>query len=241
MLKRVLKIVVIFLIGTVGGIFADQIFWPYFIERPLFFKYRLDQPPVYITETKEIIVQENTALTRAIEKTERTIIGIRTKTKSGTVLEGSGVIVSSDGLAVTLASLVPQGAETNLFWENSASSFQILKRDFKENLALIKIEKKNLPTVSFADFEKTKLGQRVFLAGLLPPAKSNEPFRKVVNEGIIRRFDEDFIRTNIFEKFIVQGSPLFDIEGNLLGINTLDSEARVISVPVSKIKSFTGF
>jgi hypothetical protein len=61
MFKNIFKIIIVFLIGAVGGIFSEQILWPYFIERPLFLEYSLEQNPVYITETKEITIQENTA------------------------------------------------------------------------------------------------------------------------------------------------------------------------------------
>ena len=114
MSKNILKIVGFFVIGMVGGIFADQIFWPYFIERPLFHEYRLEQSPVYVTERKEVTIQENTALREAIEKVEKTVVGVKTQTKAGKLLEGSGLIVTSDGLVVTLAELVLR-ARTFLF------------------------------------------------------------------------------------------------------------------------------
>jgi len=110
MSKNILKIVAFFIIGTVGGIFADQILWPYFIEKPLFYQYRLEQSPVYVTERKEVTIQENTALKEAIEKVEKTVVGVRTQTKEEKILEGSGLIVTSDGLIVTLAELVPPGS-----------------------------------------------------------------------------------------------------------------------------------
>ena len=238
MRKTLFKILGIFILGIFGGIFADQILWPYFIERPLFYQYRLEQSPVYLTEKKETIIQENVALKNAIEKVEKTVIGVKTKTKTGRVLEGSGLIVTSDGLIVTLADLVPQGSTFSFFVEGKAVSFQILKRDLKENLALIKIEKTNLPTVSFADFEKLKLGERIFLVGVI---FEKEEIKNMVDEGIVKSFDENKIETNIFEKETISGSPLFDIEGNVLGLNQIDSEGKIISIPVPKIKTFTGF
>lgn len=51
---------------------------------------------------------------------------------------------------------------------------------------MIKIEKNNLLTLAFADFDKTKLGERVFLIG-----------NDTVEEGIISSFDEDYLSTNI--------------------------------------------
>jgi len=233
--KNILKIIAIFILGMVGGIFADQIFWPYFVERPLFYKYRLEQAPIYVTEKKETIVQENTALKNAIEKVEKTVVGI----KAGKTLEGSGLIVSSDGLVVTLAELVPSGAKINLFWEGRLISFQILKKDLKENLALIKMEESNLPTVGFADLDKIKLGERVFLVGIIFE-KGDNP-KKTTNEGIIKTFDNNFIQTNIFEKNNLKGSPLFNIEGNILGINTIDREGAVSTISIKKIRDFLGF
>ncbi len=238
MLKNISKIISIFIIGIVGGIFADQILWPYFIERPLFHQYRLEQSPVYVTERKEVTIQENVAIINAIEKVEKVVVGVRTETKTEKILEGSGLIITSDGLMVTLADLVPQGSNFSFFIDGKKVHFQILKRDLKENLALVKIEEANLPTVRFADLEKMKLGERVFLVGVI---FEKEESSKIVNEGIVKTFGKDFIKTNIFEENILKGSPLFDIEGNILGLNTIDKEGKVIAIPISKIKAFAGF
>jgi len=239
MLKNIFKILAIFIIGMVGGIFADQIFWPYFVERPLFYQYRLEQSPVYVTERKEVYIQENVVLKNAIEKVEKVVVGVRTETKAGKILEGSGLILTADGLVITLAELVPSGSTFNFFVEGESVSFQILKRDSKENLALIKLEKTNLPTVGFASLEKIKLGERVFLVGIIFNKQKIASPGLVVNEGIIKNFDENKIETNIFEKETISGSPLFDIEGKVLGMNMIDKEGKVIAIPISQIRAFT--
>ncbi len=239
MSKNIFKIIAFFVIGMVGGIFADQIFWPYFIERPLFYQYRLEQSPVYVTEKKEVIIQENVALKEAIEKVEKTVVGVRTETVDEEILEGSGLIVTSDGLMVTLAELVPKGSNFSFFIDGQKTSFQILKRDLEENLALVKIGEGNLPTVSFANLNKLKLGERVFLVGLIFDSVEVQP-QAMVNEGIVKSFDEDFITTNIFEDKTLKGSPLFNIGGEALGINTIDAEGGIITIPISKIKTFIG-
>jgi S1-C subfamily serine protease len=240
MAKNILKIIAFFIIGMAGGIFSTQIFWPYFVERPLFYKYGLEQTPVYVTERKEVTIQENTALQDAIEKTEKTVVGIKTQLKNGIILEGSGLIVSSDGLIVTFAGLVPQGAQINLFWEGKTPSYQILKRDLKENLALIKMENSsNVSTPGFADLDKIKLGERVFLLGII--FEKDGSLNKITNEGIIKTFDDNLIQTNIFEKNTLLGSPLFDIEGKVLGLNTIDKEGKVAAVSIKKIRTFLGF
>ena len=234
---NILKILVIFVIGTIGGIFADQILWPYFIERPLFYRYRLEQSPVYINETKEITIQENTALVDAVGKVEKVIVGIRSKTAAGKILEGSGLIVTSDGLVLTLDNLAPQASQTTLFLDGKEIIPKVLQR--KDNLALLKIEETGLATIAFSDFGKIKLGERVFLVGKIFEAK-NPPYT-LVNEGIIKAFNENLIRTNIFEKNTLQGSSLFDIEGYLIGLNTIDSEGKVTAISIKTIKEFLGF
>ena len=233
MSKNILKIIGFFVVGMVGGIFADQIFWPYFIERPLFYEYGLEQSPVYVTEKKEVIIQENTALQDAVEKVYKTVVGLKTQTKTGEVLEGSGLIVTSDGLLVTLAELVPQGSEFAFFIDGKAVSYQILKRDLAENLALVKLGEAKLPTVVFADFNKLKLGERIFLVANL--------FESVeVNEGIVKSFNKDSIETNITETNDIKGSPLFNIAGEVIGLNTVDFGGKVIAIPINAIKAFIG-
>jgi len=235
MLKEVFKVSAAFILGIFGGIFGSQILWPYFIERPLFLEYRLEQRPIYLTEKREIKIQENVALQETIEKVKSSVLGIQTKTKKGKILEGSGLILTTDGLILTLADLVPDGSTTTIFLENEVLPVQVLKKDTKQNLALLKIEKEKLSTVSFGDFEKMKLGQRVFLIGVV--FSKNSP-KKIVNEGILSYFDQNLIETNIFEKENLIGSSLFDIEGNFLGLNFLNQEGKISSIPILQIKSF---
>jgi S1-C subfamily serine protease len=237
MLKDAFKILAVFILGIFGGVFGSQVLWPYFVERPLFLEYRLEQRPIYLTEKREIKIQENVALQEAIEKVERSIVGIQTKTKKGKVLEGSGLILTSDGLILTLADLVPENSSSTIFLENEVLPIQVLKKDLKQNLALLKIEKEKLQTISFGDFEKIKLGQRVFLVGVV---FSEGKIKKFVNEGILKYFDQNLIETNIAENEKLVGSSLFDIEGNLLGLNFLNEEGKIVSIPILKIRSFTG-
>jgi len=236
MWKNIFKIIAIFIIGMVGGIFADQIFWPYFVERPLFYQYRLEKAPIYVTERKEIFIQENVALTEAIEKVKNSVVFVQSKSKTGKILEGSGLILTSDGLVLTLADLVPQNYEVKLFFEGKEFTPKVLQR--KNDLALLKIEEKNLRTISFADFEKIKLGERVFLLGVV---FEDNLQKMIVNEGIIKTFDENSIQTNIFEDKNLQGSSLFNIEGQLVGLNTIDKEGKITAISIKEIREFIGF
>lgn len=230
-MKNVLKIFAIFIFGMAGGIFADQIFWPYFVERPLLYQYGLDQPPIYVTEVREVVIRENTALKDAVSRVEKAVVGVRTQTRAGKILEGSGLVVTSDGLLVTLAELVPAGSAFTFFVDGDSFAFQVLRRDLENNLALVKFEGTSFTTVGFADFEQLGLGERVFLVG----------GAGVVNEGTVRAFDENSIQTNIFEEEQLSGSPLFNIEGGFLGLITVDRQGKVSATPIPKIRTFLGF
>ena len=226
MKKTIFNILTIFIIGIAGGIFANQVLWPYLVERP-----------VNIIEREEIIIEENTALKNAIEKVEKTIVGVETTTKDE-IYHGSGLILTSDGLVITLADLVPQDGSFEFFIDGQTVKFQVLRRDLTYNLALVKVEKDNLPTVDFAPYEKIKMGERVFLLGSL---FEGGEVKKEANEGIIKYIDEDFIRTNMLERISLAGSPLFNIKGEFLGLVITDYWSRVSAIPVTKIKSFAGF
>ena len=238
MLKNVLKILVVFIVGGVGGIFAEQIWWPYFVERPLFYKYRLEQNPVYITEKKQVVIRENTALEEAVEKVEKTAVGVMSRTKAGKTLKGGGLVVTSDGLVVSLAELLPRGADFYFFLAGKAPAYQVLKRDAKTNLALVKVEASGLSAAGFADFKKIKRGERVFLIG---PKLGRKAGAAVVNEGVVKSVGENLIETNMTEKAEFQGGPIFNIEGDAVGLALIGPSGQVSAIPISKIKKFIGF
>lgn len=241
MLKNILKILSIFILGVLGGIFANQFLMPYLIKVPFFsnFYNYIEPAPIYINKTEKIIIQENIALRNAIEKVEKSVIGVKTTTKKGKSLEGSGLILTSDGLAITLAELAPKDGNTALYFEGKKLNYKIIKRDLEENLALIKIDGNNLPTAGFGNLDKLKLGERVFLVGAMFEGSGVEDIKKIANEGIIKYIENNSIQTNVFEKR-AQGSALFDIEGNFLGLNQTAQHVgeEITTIPVSKVKQF---
>jgi len=253
MAKSILKIIAVFVIGTVGGIFADQILWPYFIERPLFYQYRLEQSPVYVTEKTEttLYVQENLSLRKTVEDVVPAVVGVKTKTVGGEILQGSGLVVTSDGLIVTLASLVPQGSEFYFFVDGKWPAYQILKRDLKNNLALVKVEKSGLKTRGFADLEKIKLAEPVFLVGMdfdvvIPVTATTTQsqfflaLQPTVDTGVVASLNENVVKTNIIKKAEVEGSPLFNIEGKVVGLNFTEENNLISTIPINIIRDFIG-
>jgi len=241
--KNFIQIIALFLIGMGGGIFADKILWPYFVERPLFQQYQLEQSPTYITQNQNLTmyVQENTAIRESVQDVLPAIVGVKTKTASGEVLEGSGLVLTSDGLIVTLATLVPRSSEFSFFVDGKWVAFQILRRDTENDLALIKVEKNGLKSRGFVDMAKIKLAEPVFLAGAdFSVAGTIDP-QNMVNVGIVAALGKDLVKTNIFEGQQAAGSPLFDVEGRVVGLSTIGQDGRVWAIPADIIRTFSGF
>ncbi len=60
---------------------------------------------------------------------------------------------------------------------------------------------------------------------------------KFTNEGIVKYFFQDSIQTTILEKKAA-GSGLFDIEGQIFGLNYVNEEGEVSAVPITNIRKF---
>jgi len=239
--KRIINIIFILIVGMVGGIFSSQVLTPRFTGEGILdsnYLAKIVSGPVYLTEKKEITVQENTALQESIEKVEKSIMGVKTITSAGKTIYGSGLVLTTDGLAVTLSELIPRKGEFAFYIDGKAQAYQILKRDDKNNLALIKIESNNLKPCAFSDFAEIKIGQRVFTLGTI--FLEGERILSA-NQGIVKNFNQEYIATNIFEENTLAGSSLFNIEGELLGLNTIDSEGKVTAIPINVIRDFVGF
>lgn len=240
MIKRISKILSIFLIGMVGGMFSSQVLLPHFLDDSFLgfdsaYLARLASGPIYLTEKNEITIQENSAIQDSIEKVKNALVAVRTKTAKNEIY-GSGLILTSDGLMVTLNELIPKGNEYAFFVNGKASDYQILKRDTKNNLALIKIKRDKLETCGFADLQELRTGERVFLLGKIFSAQGR---LNLANEGIVKYFTNNYIRTNLFEEKTLAGSVLFNIKGELLGLNTIGEDGKVTAIPINIIREFT--
>ena len=142
-------------------------------------------------------------------------------------------------IILTLASLLPRGADFTFNWQGQTPSFEILKRDITANLALVKFSGLDLPSAGF-NFEP-KLGQRVFVLAKYPQTVvDTKQWLVSVNEGIISQLGGNALLTTMTASAATQGSPVFDLEGRVLGLATLDQQNRVIILPASTIRAFSG-
>ena len=222
--------------GALGALLFNVLVMPYLLTDPYFenvkFIKDFKNGKITVNPVQQIYVQENNAMQDAIQKVERSIVAIQS-TKLGIK---SGLILTSDGLVVTLANAVSLDGDFKVFLAGQSVDFKVVKTDSKNNLVLIKLPKNNLPTVGFADQDKIKLGQSVFLVA--PTLQGQDNW--LANVGIIREIDQDSVKTNISESQAAAGSPLFNSAGELIGLNFIDSEGKISAVSINKIQNLLG-
>ncbi len=135
---------------------------------------------------------------------------------------GSGFIISEDGYIVTNAHVVDNADEVRiLLTDRSEYSAEIIGSDERSDIALLKIEADDLPTVSLGDSDDVNVGQWVLAIG------SPFGFEYTATQGIVSAVSRSlpnenyvpFIQTDAAVNPGNSGGPLFDTEGNVIGVN----------------------
>lgn len=140
---------------------------------------------------------------------------------------GSGVIISADGYIATNNHVV-DGADTVTVALSDGREFtaKVVGRDPQTDIAVIKVDAKDLPAVTFADTSKIEVGDRVLAIGnpfgIGETVTSGIVSAKGRNVGILADVEgyEDFIQTDAAINPGNSGGALVDIDGRLVGINT---------------------
>ncbi|MNS84041.1 putative periplasmic serine endoprotease DegP-like precursor [compost metagenome] len=136
---------------------------------------------------------------------------------------GSGFIVSSDGLILTNAHVVDNATEVTVkLTDRREFKAKVLGADPQTDIAVIRIDAKNLPTVRLGDPSKIRVGEPVLAIG------SPYGFENTVTAGIVsaksRSLPDDtyvpFIQTDVAVNPGNSGGPLFNQRGEVIGINS---------------------
>ena len=137
---------------------------------------------------------------------------------------GSGVIVSPDGYIITNNHVIAKADEIKVLL-NDRREFtgKVVGTDPKTDIAVVKINAKNLPTIPWGDSDKLEVGEYVLAIG--------NPFglNQTVTQGIVSAVGranvgiadyEDFIQTDAAINPGNSGGAMVNARGQLVGINT---------------------
>jgi serine protease DegQ len=137
---------------------------------------------------------------------------------------GSGVIVSPDGYLLTNNHVIEGADDVQItLSDGREAQAKIIGTDPESDLAVLKVALGKLPAISFADSNRTQVGDVVLAIG--------NPFGvgQTVTSGIVSALGRKDLGINTFENFIQtdaainpgnSGGALVDAQGHLLGINT---------------------
>ena len=136
---------------------------------------------------------------------------------------GSGFIISPDGYILTNAHVIEGADEVDVrFTDKREFQAKIIGADRRTDVALIKVEARGLPVVKFGDPSRLKVGEWVVAIG------SPFGFDNTVTAGIVsakgRSLPDEsfvpFIQTDVAINPGNSGGPLFNMRGEVVGINS---------------------
>ena len=143
---------------------------------------------------------------------------------------GSGFIISADGYVVTNNHLIQSASGTGTvdsvivkLTNRKEYTARIVGRDTASDLALLKIDATNLPFVNFGDSSRVRVGDWVIAIG--------NPYGLdgTVTAGIISALHRGITGIGAYDRYIQtdaainmgnSGGPMFDLNGNVIGINS---------------------
>lgn len=176
---------------------------------------------------------------------------VETETETQEIGGGTGFIVDPSGYILTNKHVVADTDAKYTIMLNNGETFdaEILARDVFLDVAVLKINGKNLPTVTFGDSDKLNVGQTVIAIG-----NSLGEFNNTVSKGIISGLKRQVEagnslgQTEILDEVIQtdaainpgnSGGPLFDLNGKVIGINVAMAQGAEnigFTIPINQIK-----
>ena len=141
---------------------------------------------------------------------------------------GTGVILTADGEILTNAHVVSDAAKVRVVLDGQSEpvAAKVLGVDVGNDLALLKIDGKDLPVMTLADSDKVKIGQPVVAMGYALDLEGDAS----VTAGIVSALNRSMVTDSGALNGLIQtdaaissgnsGGPLVDASGRMIGINT---------------------
>lgn len=164
--------------------------------------------------------------------------------------QGSGVILRADGYIVTNYHVITGAARDGIEVElkdGRRLPAEIVGTDSRTDLSVLRVGAQDLPAAELGDSDAVKVGQMVFALG----APMELPY--TLTFGVVSAVGRsNLTRTTVYENYIQtdaainpgnSGGPLADIEGRVIGINTLISglhRGLGFAIPINMVKDVAG-
>lgn len=252
----------VFLAGAVGGISGVLLFGAK--DGALAKKIGLSNfkdLAIPTVSTQKINVEESNAIIDVVNKVSSSVVSITLKTTAqnffGQIYQtegaGTGFIITGDGLILTNKHVAsdPNASYTVIMTDGKKYDAKIQSVDPANDLAVLKIDARNLQAVDLGDSDQLKVGQYVVAVG-----NALGQFQNTVTQGVIsakdRKIDasdqgggsqetlSNLLQTDAAINPGNSGGPLINLAGQVVGINTaVASNAQGIgfAIPINAAKS----
>jgi serine protease Do len=237
---------------ALGGGFASLGAYKLFFDKPQLVQLSDGSSmPIYSANYAGMPIEGGLDFTLAAEKSLNTVVHVKTQSEVQQVFNpwadffgyqqqpqvqmasGSGVIISTDGYIITNNHVV-EGADKLSVTLNNNKTYEadVIGRDPSTDIAVIKIEEKNLPAATWGSSEDVRVGQWVLAVGnpfeLTSTVTAGIVSAKARNINLLseRRTNEEvfpvesFIQTDAAVNPGNSGGALVNTRGELIGINT---------------------
>ena len=247
-------ILAVFILTLITGFILGKVLFPNIFNKN---QINLSQTPAgKIDETQKINSDRQTAITRAIEKVSPSVVGINVEEVReiqdpfsndpffqqffGNVEPqkqvvrglGSGYIISDAGYILTNDHVAGNATKISVTLTTGETvDAKLIGSDPNTDVALLKIDKNNLPFINFGNSDNIIIGEWVIALGnpfglfeindkpTVTVGVVSATKMKVVAEG--KRVYKDMIQTDASINSGNSGGPLVDVEGNVIGMNTI--------------------
>ena len=184
-----------------------------------------------------------------------------TQSQSTATATGSGIIISEDGYILTNNHVVSSGESESYFQVSEAAKVsvtlfndtteyeaKIVGTDEQTDLAVVKIDKKDLPKAEFADSDSIKVGEFAMAVGNPLGLQSS------ITCGVVSAVNREITDTDGKKYTLIQtdaainsgnsGGALVNSEGKVIGVNTLklsgeDIEGMGFAIPINSTTDIT--
>jgi len=183
--------------------------------------------------------QLNTELSVMVSDVRRSVVQVRDESRGA----GAGTIWHSDGLIITNAHVARRGPLQVALYDGRVLSARLIARDEARDLAALAIDANDLPTIQVGSSRALQAGQWVMSLGH-PWGVLNAASGGVVigvGKGIPELPDaqEDWVVCDLHLRPGNSGGPLFDVQGRLVGVNTMITSPSVgVAVGSDAVKDF---
>ncbi len=165
---------------------------------------------------------------------------------------GAGTIWHADGLIITNAHVVAgigegrtheQGGLTVLLPDGRELPAYVMARDTEHDLAALRVDAQDLPTIAVGDSRQLQAGQFVLCLGFPWGVTGGATSGVVIDAGAslpeVREPNHEWIAASLHLRPGHSGGPMVDAKGRLVGINTMMNGPDVgVAVPVHVAKAF---